>query len=133
MQTCNTGAMARGEPAHLLLIMVTLSGIHIALIVFGTGLAIAAIAFLVRKLTRRDHDSSFTPEEFILEEAVVTVPVAPGLKGKAELQKYGAAIELYITALDGDQAFARGSRVRIIDFLENCYLVESADEEHLVH
>ena len=35
--------------------------------------------------------------------------------------------------MDSDQAFARGAKVRVIDYREGCCLiVEYADEEHLV-
>jgi membrane protein implicated in regulation of membrane protease activity len=99
----------------------------------GAGAAIAALARFLRRFLRRDLDSSFKPEDFILEEAQVTVSIAPGLMGKAEVRKYGAASEVYVRAKAGDLAFPRGSRVRIIDYRDDCYLVEAADEQHLVH
>jgi len=99
----------------------------------GAGAAIAALARVLRRFLRRDLDSSFKPEDFILEEAQVTVSIAPGLMGKAEVRKYGAASEIYVRAKAGDLAFPRGSRVRIIDYRDDCYLVEAADEQHLVH
>lgn len=99
----------------------------------GAGAAIAILARSLRRFLRRDLDSSFKPEDFILEEAQVTVSVAPGLMGKAEVRKYGAASEIYIRATAGDLAFPRGSRVRIIDYRDDCYLVEAADEQHIVH
>lgn len=99
----------------------------------GAGLAIAALALFLRRFLRRDLDSSFKPEDFILEEAQVTVSIASGLMGKAEVRKYGAASEIYVRAKAGDLAFPRGSRVRIIDYRDDCYLVEAADEQHLVH
>lgn len=99
----------------------------------GAGAAIAILARSLRRFMRRDLDSSFKPEDFILEEAQITVSIAPGLMGKAEVRKYGAASEIYVRAKAGDLAFPRGSRVRIIDYRDDCYLVEAADEQHLVH
>lgn len=99
----------------------------------GAGIAIAALARGLRSLARRDLDSSFRAEDFILEEAEVTVPVAPGLMGKAVVRKYGALSEVFVKATSGAAAYARGAKVRIIDYQEDCYLVEAADEEHLVH
>jgi hypothetical protein len=99
----------------------------------GAGVAIAALAKGLRSLARRDLDSSFRAEDFILEEAEVTVPVAPGLMGKAVVRKYGALSEVFIKATSEAAAYARGAKVRIIDYQEDCYLVEAADEEHLVH
>jgi len=100
---------------------------------FGAGAAIALVARLLRGSLRRDLDSSFSPEDFILEEATVVVPIAPGLMGKAEVRKYGAASSIYARAEDPAQAFERGAKVRIIDYRDGSYLVEPADEEHLVH
>lgn len=99
----------------------------------GAGVAIALLARALRKFVRRDLDSSFSAEDFLLEEAEITVPVAPGLLGKAIVAKFGAQAEVYVKATTPDHAFARGDRVRIIDFQDDCYLVEAADEEHLVH
>jgi membrane protein implicated in regulation of membrane protease activity len=89
------------------------------------GAGIAALARFLRRSLRRDLDSSFSPEEFLLEEAQVIVPIGPGMMGKVEVRKYRAE--------DPAQAFARGARVRLIDYREGSYLVEPADEEHLVH
>jgi hypothetical protein len=99
----------------------------------GAGVAIAAFVRLLRGFLRRDLDSSFKPEDFILEDAEVTVPVAPGLVGRAIVRKYGAQSEIYVRAVKDAAAFARGARVRIIDYQEDCYLVEAVDEEHIVH
>ncbi len=99
----------------------------------GAGVAIAILARSLRKFVRRDLDSSFTAEDFILEEADITIPVAPSLMGKAVIRKFGSQAEVYVRATSPDRAFARGDKVRIIDYQEDCYLVEAADEEHLVH
>jgi hypothetical protein len=90
----------------------------------GAGVLVLAIARLVRRLVRRDLDSSFRSEEFLMEECVVVVGAAPGEMGKAELRKYGASVELYIKSADASLALAKGSRARIVDCGEECYLVE---------
>jgi hypothetical protein len=97
------------------------------------GAVVLGAFLLVSRLGVKEQDSSFRPEDLILEEAVVTVPLAPGMMGKAELRKSGMVVEIQVKAVDGDQAFARGSRVRVIDYRNECYLVEPSDEEHLVH
>ena len=99
----------------------------------GAGLVVAFGARVVRRVARHDLDSSFNPEDFILEEAAVTVPLAPGMMGKIIVRRYGAELELFARARDPAQAFVRGDRVRVIDYSDECYVVEAADEEHLVH
>jgi hypothetical protein len=90
----------------------------------GAGVLVLAIARLARRLVRRDLDSSFRSEEFLMEECVVVVSAAPGELGKAELRKYGASVELYIKSADASLALAKGSRARIVDCGGECYLVE---------
>jgi hypothetical protein len=70
-------------------------------------------------------------ESILLEEAVVTEPVAPGLEGKAQLHRPDAPpLSLRIKATDASQAFARGDRVRIIDVTGGLCIIENADQKH---
>jgi hypothetical protein len=107
--------------------MISLLGIAIGLALLGAG-----IAFVARRAARRGREPSFKPEEFLLEEAVVTRLVAPGMIGKAELRRRGVVTEILVKAVDGAQAFQRGARIRVIDLSGDTFLVEPADEEHLV-
>jgi membrane protein implicated in regulation of membrane protease activity len=90
----------------------------------GAGVLALAVARLARRLVRRDLDSSFKGEEFLMEEGVIVVPAAPGEMGKAEVRKYGASVELYVRASVGSIALAKGDRVRVVDFGDECYFVE---------
>jgi hypothetical protein len=101
------------------------------------ALAVGFAAFLSLRALRpgalRRGPATPTAEALLLEEAVVTEPIAPGLEGKAELRKPGARpLPLRVRAADPSQVFARGSRVRVIDLREGCCIIESADEVHLV-
>jgi membrane protein implicated in regulation of membrane protease activity len=105
----------------------------VALIVLAALLAALAILLALRVF--RDRSRRPVPEEesLLLEEAIVVEPVAPGLEGRAEIRKDGAEPRsLRIRASDSAQAFARGARVRVIDYREGCCFIESADQEHLV-
>jgi membrane protein implicated in regulation of membrane protease activity len=90
----------------------------------GAGILALAVARLARRLVRRDLDSSFKSEEFLMEEGVIVVPAAPGEMGKAEVRKYGASVELYVRASDDSIALAKGDRVRVVDLGDECYRVE---------
>jgi hypothetical protein len=73
------------------------------------------------------------PEALLLEEAVITEPVAPGMEGRAELRKRGSKpLPLRVRATDSSQAFARGAMVRVIDLQDGCCIIEGSDEIHLV-
>jgi membrane protein implicated in regulation of membrane protease activity len=99
------------------------------------ALAAAAAVYLAFQAFRaKNRTKTPSPESILLEEATVTEPIAPGLEGRAEIRKGGAEpLSLRVRATDSNQAFARGDRVRVIDFREGCGFIESADEEHLVH
>jgi membrane protein implicated in regulation of membrane protease activity len=98
-------------------------------------LALASLSMLAIAALRRrvERDRRERPEEMLLEEAVVSEPLAPGMEGKAVIRRGSSDQALRIRAVDGAQAFPRGTRVRILDYSDGAYLVESADEEHLVH
>jgi hypothetical protein len=94
--------------------------------------AAAALALVVRALLPAKRASVPLSESILLEEAVITEPVAPGMEGRAELRRQGAKpLPLRVRATDASQVFARGSRVRIIDLQGGLCVIESADEEHL--
>jgi hypothetical protein len=105
-------------------------------VIYIAVIALAAIATLfiaVRVLSPGEGGADSASEEVLLEEAVVVEPIAPGMDGKAEIRKRGAKPVLFrARATDSSQAFARGSRVRVIDLCEGTGIVEGADEVHLV-
>ena len=104
--------------------------IYIAIIALA---AAAALYVAIRSLLSGGAVSASPPEAILLEEAIVTMPVAPGMEGKAEIRKRGAKpLPLRIRATDASQAFARGAKVRVIDMREGMCIIENADEVHLV-
>ena len=102
----------------------------IVIVALAAGLA---VFLMVRALRSGGVAAAANPEALLLEEAIVTEPVAPGMEGKAEIRRQGSGpLALRIRATDDSQAFARGAKVRVIDFREGCCYIESSDEEHLV-
>ena len=101
-------------------------------VIIVLALAVGAY-FSMRALRSGRNRPAPSPEALLLEEAIVTQPIAPGMEGMAELRKPGAPpLVLRVRTTDSAQAFARGSTVRIIDFRDGCWFIEGADEEHLV-
>jgi hypothetical protein len=99
----------------------------------AAALAVALALYLRVRARRLTEVPSSPTEAILLEEAIVTEPVAPGLEGKAEIRRPGAgSLTLRVRAADASQAFARGSKVRVIDLREGLGIIEGADEEHLV-
>ena len=91
----------------------------------GAGVFIAILAKMLRTFVRRDLDSSIKPEEFLMDLAVISVPVSPGALGKALVMRYGRETELYVRCKDQNLALAKGETVRIVDLDDECYWVEA--------
>jgi hypothetical protein len=95
--------------------------------------AVLALYLAVRALFPGGGEGSAASEAILLEEAVVVEPVAPGMEGRAEIRKPGSKpLRLRVRATDASQAYARGTKVRVIDLREEICIIESADEVHLV-
>jgi len=90
----------------------------------GAGVSIAILARALRSFIRKDLDSSIAPEEFIMDEATMTVSIIPGAMGKAAVRRYGTEHELFVRAKDIQTAFIKGEKVRIVDFDDDCYWIE---------
>ncbi len=90
----------------------------------GAGLFIATLSKALRAFIRKDLDSSIKPAEFIMDEAIVTVPVLPGEMGKATVRSYGKETDLYVRSKDARATFPKGSAVRIVDFDDDCFWIE---------
>ena len=102
-------------------------------VVIIAAASILALYVAARALLPRAGASAVVPEAILLEEAVVIEPVAPGMEGKAEIRKGGSKpLKLRVLANDASQAYARGTKVRVIDLREGLCIIEGADEVHLV-
>jgi hypothetical protein len=107
-----------------------MSAAYFAIVVVA---AVLALYIAVRALFPGGGEAAAAHETMLLEEAVVIEPVAPGMVGKAEIRKPGAQpLRFKVRATDASQAYARGTKVRVIDLREEVCIIESADEVHLV-
>ena len=107
-----------------------MSVIYIGVIVIAAAFA---VYFSVRAFRSGGTGLPAKPEALLLEEAVVTQTIVPGMEGKAEVRKPGVPpLVLRVRATDPAQVFARGAMVRVIDIQDGCCFIEGADKEHLV-
>mgnify|MGYP000863706756 CR=1 FL=1 len=90
----------------------------------GAGAFIAVLVKALRSFARRDLDSTVGQEEYLMDEAAVTVPVAPGAMGRVLVRRYGREAELYVRCKDPKAGLSKGARVRIVDLDEGFYWVE---------
>lgn len=91
----------------------------------GAGIFIAILAKTLRAFIRRDLDSSIKPEEYLMDQAIISVPISPGAMGKALVSRYGRNTELYVRCKDPSRALSKGEAVRIVDIDDDCYWVEA--------
>jgi hypothetical protein len=95
----------------------------------GVGTGTAFLARSLRKFIRRDLDSSIKPEEFLMEKAVLLLPLGPGTIAKAVVRQYGKETEIYVKCRDSRAAMEKGTEVRIVDFDNELYWIEAANEK----
>lgn len=102
-------------PTGLFAIVTGVGGVASLAWAGGAGVFIAVLARVIRLLVRKDLDSSISSSEFLMEKAVVTVPVQRGQMGKVEVIRYGRATQLYARAARSGEEFRKGEQVRIVD------------------
>jgi len=90
----------------------------------GAGLFIAVLARSLRSFIRKDLDSTIKVAELIMDEATITVSVLPGAMGKAAVRRYGRETEVFVRAKDSEKPFYKGSKVRIVDFDDECCWID---------
>jgi hypothetical protein len=95
----------------------------------GVGVAVAFLARFLRKLIRRELDSSIKPEEFLMEKAELLFPLLPGEMSRAAVRQYGKVTDIYVKCRDGAVSLAKGTEVRIIDCDNELYWIEAAGKQ----
>ena len=93
----------------------------------GVGSAISVLARLLRRFIRHDLDSSIKSEEFLMETGMLLLPLMGDEISKISVKRYGRETELYVKSKDKTVKFPKGKIVRIIDYNDNIYWVESAE------
>jgi membrane protein implicated in regulation of membrane protease activity len=89
------------------------------------GALTTAVSRLVRRVARRDLDSSVSAADFIMADAEIVIGVEPGKMGKARVRRFGMDRDLYVRSKEPGATLAAGTKVRIVDFDEECYFVEA--------
>jgi len=87
----------------------------------ASGVVIAAMARIVRRVARRELDSSVHDEDLVGELAEVVVPIEAGRLGKIKFSSYGKETYAYARLESGSAP--TGSAVRAIDCRNGEYLV----------
>ncbi|MHC6204735.1 hypothetical protein ACYULU_16275 [Breznakiellaceae bacterium SP9] len=90
----------------------------------AAGFSVALLGRFLKKLFRKDLDSTIKPRELLMEKARIIIPVGPGAIGKAVVTRYGHETEIYVKCRDRSAALPKGTQVLISDFDESEYWVD---------
>ena len=93
----------------------------------GMGLFTTALAWVLKRIIRRDLDSSIRNIDFLMETGTLLLPLEGNSISKIIVQKFGKETELYVKCSDKKTKLAKGKIVRIVDYDDEVYWVESAD------
>jgi len=90
-------------------------------------LAIAVIAWLLRRFIRHDLDSSIGSDEFLMETGTLLLPLEGDSISKITVKRFGKETELYVKSRDANVKLPKGKTVRIIEYDNEVYWVEPAE------
>ncbi|MCL2184734.1 MAG: hypothetical protein FWB86_02605 [Treponema sp.] len=96
---------------------------------FGVGAATLIGARLVRRLIRRDTDSSIKPDELLQERGVLLLPLEGELISKAAVRQYGREIEVYVRCRDKNIKLLKGKEIIIEEYDNDVYWVIPVESE----
>jgi hypothetical protein len=94
----------------------------------AVGVGIAVLARALRKVIRRELDSSIKPEEYLMEKAVLLLPLEAGKMGKAAVRQYGREAEIYVKANDPGLELPKGAEVLISAYDDSVYYIDKIDK-----
>ncbi len=81
---------------------------------------------VLRTLTRSNPTSAVQPQDYVGLEGQVTVPIAPGARGKISCAVKGQTTELLARLPEGAAAVPEGARMLVLEVDEGVALVERA-------
>ena len=95
---------------------------------FGVGAAMMILARLLKRVIRKDTDSSIKPDELLQEKGVLLLPLEGGEISKAVVRQYGRETEIYVKCKNTEIKFPKGKEIIIEDYDNDVYWVRPAEE-----
>jgi len=108
-----TGWFASGQMSALLSLPISV----------GVGMLTWLIAKWVRRLQRSELNSQIRDSDLLMAEALVTLPISYHTIGKILMQHENRRVERYAKALDRNDHFPKGSRVRVLEVADDFFYV----------
>lgn len=103
----------------------TMGTVNTLFTALGMGLLCAWLGdWIITRMTRSFATSALEPEDFIGLEAVVTVPIAAGSRGKVSGTLKGHTIELLAQSSGAAQELTAGSKVLVLEMQDGVAVVD---------
>ena len=94
---------------------------------FAAGAAMMILARLIKRLIKRDLDSSIKSNELLQEEGILLLPLEDGVISKASVRQYGREIEIYVRCRDKECKFHKGEKIIIEEYDNDVYWIKPAE------
>jgi hypothetical protein len=90
----------------------------------GVGAAIVILARLLRRLVRREMDSTIKPDEFLQEKGTLLLPLDGDGISKAAVRVFGREMEIFVRCMSKNIHLPKGKTITIVDYDNEVYWVE---------
>jgi len=94
---------------------------------FAIGAAMMVLARFIKRLIRRDLDSSIKPDELLQEKGVLLLPLDRGEISKAVVRQYGRETEIFVRCRNSESSIPKGKEIIIEEYDNDIYWVKSAE------
>jgi len=93
----------------------------------AAGAVMMILARLLKRLIRRDLDSSIKPDELLQEEGVLLLPLEGEEISKAAVRQYGRETEIYVRSRDKNLKLLKGTKIILEEYDNDIYWVKPSE------
>jgi len=93
----------------------------------AAGVLMMILARFLKRLIRRDLDSSIKPDELLQEEGVLLLPLEGEEISKASVRQYGRETEIYVRSRDKDIKLLKGTKIILEEYDNDIYWVKPSE------
>jgi hypothetical protein len=111
-------------PTGLFASLTGLSKISGLLWACGVGVAMIILARMLKRLIRRDLDSSIKPDDLLKEKGILLLPLEGKAISKAAVRQFGRETEIYVRCKEKDIKLPKGKEIIVVDYDNDVYWIE---------
>jgi len=94
---------------------------------FSAGAAMIILARLLRRLIRKDLDSSITPDDLLQENGELLLPLNGEEISKASVRQYGRETEIFVRCRDANAKLPKGQKIIIDEYDNEIYWIKPVE------